>query len=111
MCCRRHAAHAFLHELHRLVVLQAEEAGGAHQVALAQAVARHFRVVALVAEHGPLHDQLCGPFGTICRTPSVFISRWTIRFGQIVCMVTDQGCRTPRTKSRKRGSRSVMPSR
>ena len=33
----------------------------------------------------------CGPVGTIWRMPSVFISRCTIRFGQMVDMVTDQG--------------------
>ena len=52
----------------------------------------------------------CGPFGTICRMPSVFISRCTIRFGQIVDMVTDHGLSNSCTKSMKRGSRSVMPS-
>ena len=53
----------------------------------------------------------CGPVGTIWRTPSVFISRWMIKFGQIVAMVTDQGLSNSSMKSIKRGSASVMPSR
>ena len=51
-----------------------------------------------------------GPVGTIWRMPSVFISRCTIRFGQIVAMVTDHGLSNSSMKSMKRGSRSVMPS-
>ena len=40
---------------------------------------------------------LCGPFGMMWRMPSVFSSRWMIKFGQIVCMVTDQGESNSRT--------------
>src|SRR5208282_566555 len=54
-------ADAVLHELHRLVVLEPEEAGRTHEIALAQAVARHGLVVALVAEHGPDHGELAWP--------------------------------------------------
>src|SRR5437868_15254311 len=46
------AAHALLHELHRLVVLPAEKAGRAHQVALAQPVLRHFIGGVLGAQQG-----------------------------------------------------------
>ena len=51
-----------------------------------------------------------GPSGTIWRTPSVFISRCTIRFGQMVDMVTDQGESNSGLKSMKRGSSNTMPS-
>src|SRR5262249_56441925 len=54
----RNALHPVLDELDRLVVLEAEEAGRAHEIALAQTMAGHFLVVAFEAEHGPLHDEL-----------------------------------------------------
>ena len=105
-----HAAHPVLNEFHCFVVLQPEKASRSHEVALAQAMAGHFFIIAGKPEHRPFHDELCGPFGTIWRMPNVFISRWTIRFGQIVDMVTDHGLSNSWTKSMKRGSRSVMPS-
>src|SRR5262249_28126362 len=45
------------HELDRLVVLEAEEAGWAHEITLAQTMADHLVVVALEAEHRPLHNE------------------------------------------------------
>src|SRR5262249_41606451 len=75
---------------------------------------RRWRVIASSSPSKPnmVHfmTNSCGPVGTICRIPSVFISRCTIRFGQIVAMVTDQGLSNSCTKSMKRGSRSVIPS-
>ena len=58
-----HAAHAVLHEFHRLVVLQSEEAGRSHQVALPQAMPGHFLIIAFEAEHGPFHDELVRTVG------------------------------------------------
>ena len=58
MLAVRHALHAVLDEFDRFVVLEAEEARRPHQIALAQAMPGHVLVVALEAEHGPLHDEL-----------------------------------------------------
>src|SRR5262245_23461738 len=57
------ALHAVLHELDCLVVLEPEEARRPHQIALPQPMPRHRLVVALEAEHGPLHDELVRPVG------------------------------------------------
>src|SRR5262249_51639722 len=54
----RNMLHSVLHKLDRLVVLQAEEARWAHEIALAQTMASHLVVVALEAEHRPLHNEL-----------------------------------------------------
>ena len=54
----RNVLHSVLHELDRLVVLEAKEAGWAHEITLAQTMAGHFVVVAFEPEHGPLHDEL-----------------------------------------------------
>ena len=60
------ALHAVLDELDGLVVFEAQKARRPHQVALAQAMARHLLVVAFEAEHGPFHQELVRrPVGTI----------------------------------------------
>ncbi|CPK51328.1 Uncharacterised protein [Bordetella pertussis] len=53
---------------------------------------------------------LSGPLGMMWRTPRVFISRCTIRLGQMVCIVTDQGESNSLMNSRKRSSRRRRPS-
>src|SRR5262249_35883436 len=50
--------HPVLHKLDRLVVLEAEKAGWAHEITLAKAMTGHLVVVAFEAKHGPLHDEL-----------------------------------------------------
>src|SRR5262245_16493914 len=57
MLAARNMLHSVLHELDRLVVLEAEEAGWAHEITLAQTMADHFLVVAFEAEHRPLHNE------------------------------------------------------
>src|SRR5262245_20568810 len=75
---------------------------------------RRWRVISSSSPSKPniVHFMMnsCGPVGTIWRMPSVFISRCTIRFGQMVAMVTDHGLSNSSMKFMKRGSRSVMPS-
>src|SRR6516164_4575839 len=58
MLAARNVLHSVLHELDRLVVLQTEEAGRAHEITLAQTMAGHLVVVAFEAEHRPLHYEL-----------------------------------------------------
>src|SRR5262249_33872044 len=58
MLAARNVLHSVLHELDRLVVLEAEEARRAHEIALAQTMAGPLVVVALEAEHRPLHNEL-----------------------------------------------------
>src|SRR5262245_20153585 len=58
MLAARNMLHPVLHELDRLVVLQAEEAGWAHEIALAQTMASHLVVVTLEPEHRPFHNEL-----------------------------------------------------
>src|SRR5262249_36275512 len=91
MLAARNVLHSVLHELDRLVVLQAEEAAGPMRLPWR----RRWRIISSSSPSKPniVHFIMnsCGPVGTIWRTPSVFISRWMIRFGQMVAIVTDQG--------------------
>src|SRR6266540_993288 len=48
----RNVLHPVLHELDCLVVLEAEEAGWPHEIALAQTMAGHLLVVAFEADQG-----------------------------------------------------------